>query len=222
MKKDYYFVLGVSKGADLKKIKDAYRVAVKKYHPDKTHTKMSAKKFMEIKEAYETLRDEKKRKQYDQEFTPQTSEIRISNVSDAVNIRHSYFDRMDEFYSLVDEFFSGFVPGFFERDLGTGKNLYIEVILSPWEATHGCTAPINVNVIEPCPRCSKTGIWEDFFCPVCLGKGRIHAEREFSLVIPPRVSHGTEVRVSMEDIGLKNCFVNVLIHINPYLHSVEW
>ncbi len=222
MKKDYYFELGVSKGADLKKIKDAYRIAVKKYHPDKTHTEMSAKKFMEIKEAYETLRDEKKSKQYDQEFSRQDSEVRISGVQDAVSRQHSVYDRMDEFYSSADEFFSGFVPGFFERDLGIGKNLYVEVILSPWEVSHGCTAPITVNVIEPCPRCSKTGLWEDFFCPVCFGTGRIHTERKFSIVIPPRVSHGKEARVSMEDIGLKNCFVNVVIHIDPYLHSVEW
>ncbi len=201
MEKDYYYVLGVSKGADLEKIKGAYRLEVKKYHPDKTHTEKSAERFMEIKEAYETLRDKKKRQQYDQELSRQGSKIRISDIPETVSSSRSFYNRMDEFYSSVDEFFSGFVPGFFERSLGTGKNLYVEVILSPMEASNGCVAPITVNVVEPCSCCSKTGIREDFFCPVCLGNGRIQSEREFSLVIPPRVNDGTEVRVSMEDNG---------------------
>jgi DnaJ-class molecular chaperone len=66
------------------------------------------------------------------------------------------------------------------------------------------------------------GFWNDFFCPVCSGYGRIRSEREFSLSIPPRVKHGTEIRLSMEDIGLRGAYLNVLVLIDPALEEEEW
>ena len=63
MKKNYYDVLGVDKNASQDDIKKAYRNLSKKYHPDKTGGDDS--KFKEINEAYDTLGDEAKRRQYD-------------------------------------------------------------------------------------------------------------------------------------------------------------
>jgi len=68
MARDYYIVLGISRSADLNRIKQAYRRVAKKYHPDKTHTEQSAKKFREVREAYETLSDEEKRTRHDREL----------------------------------------------------------------------------------------------------------------------------------------------------------
>ena len=56
--RDYYIVLGVSRGADLNKIKKAYRTVAKKYHPDTTQSHGGSEKFRDIREAYETLSDE--------------------------------------------------------------------------------------------------------------------------------------------------------------------
>ena len=64
--------------------------------------------------------------------------------------------------------------------------------------------PITVPVIVPCPRCRRSGMWDNFFCPNCHGYGRIQTERELSLSIPPHVRHGTEIRFSMEDIELRD------------------
>lgn len=63
MKKNYYDVLGVNKNASQDEIKKAYRNLSKKYHPDRNGGDDS--KFKEINEAYDTLGDESKRKQYD-------------------------------------------------------------------------------------------------------------------------------------------------------------
>ena len=63
MKKNYYDVLGVDRNASQEDIKKAYRNLSKKYHPDKTGGDDS--KFKEINEAYDTLGDESKRREYD-------------------------------------------------------------------------------------------------------------------------------------------------------------
>ena len=65
--KDYYNVLGVSRDADEKEIKRAYRQLALKYHPDKNPGDKSAEeRFKEINEAYEVLGDPEKRRKYDQ------------------------------------------------------------------------------------------------------------------------------------------------------------
>ena len=66
-KRDLYEVLGISKTADEKTIKKAYRKLAKKYHPDSNEGNASAAEhFKEVNEAYDVLSDEKKRKLYDQ------------------------------------------------------------------------------------------------------------------------------------------------------------
>lgn len=65
----YYDILGVSKNASTDEIKKAYRKLAVKYHPDKTDEQNkdeNTKRFQEISEAYETLSDEEKRRNYDQ------------------------------------------------------------------------------------------------------------------------------------------------------------
>lgn len=65
--KDYYKTLGVAQDADSKEIKKAYRKLARKYHPDvNKDDPETEKKFKEINEAYEVLKDEEKRQKYDQ------------------------------------------------------------------------------------------------------------------------------------------------------------
>ncbi|KAM3570864.1 hypothetical protein VYU27_007084 [Nannochloropsis oceanica] len=65
-KKDFYDVLGISKGASKADVKKKYFELAKKYHPDTNKDDPTAsKKFMEITEAYEVLGDDKKRQTYD-------------------------------------------------------------------------------------------------------------------------------------------------------------
>jgi molecular chaperone DnaJ len=66
LEKDYYKVLGVSKGAPADEIKKSYRKLARKYHPDANKgDSASEERFKEISEAYNVLSDEKRRKEYD-------------------------------------------------------------------------------------------------------------------------------------------------------------
>jgi len=226
MPKDYYIVLGVSRGANLSKIKKAYRTVIKQHHPDVAKTKKSTERFLEIREAYETLSNEAKRRQYDEQLAEKNSDVRFSRVpAETINTRRTFFDEQEkQFSSFTDDFFEGFLPGFFDVDKGRvrSKDLYFEAILSPAEAAEGGLFPVTVPVVEPCPRCSRTGFWDNFFCPVCSGFGRVTSDRQFSLSIPPHVKHGTQIELSMEDIGLRGVTLHVLVLIDPDLDEDEW
>jgi molecular chaperone DnaJ len=218
--KDYYIILGVSRGVDLDKIKQAYRKGVKKYHPDTARSAETTERFLEIKEAYETLSNEEKRREYDRQLERERSSIRISRPLDIIKQRRSVYDKFNSFGSLVDEFFSGFVPGFFDQSIGTRKDLYLELILSPQEAAEGGLFPIRVPVVEPCPRCNRSGLFQDFFCPECYGYGRIRAEREIRLSVPPHIIHGTEICLSLEDIGLRDTDLFITVSIAPEFEEI--
>jgi curved DNA-binding protein len=64
--RDYYEILGVTRGADADEVKRAYRKLARKYHPDVSKEKNAEDKFKEVQEAYEVLRDPDKRAAYDQ------------------------------------------------------------------------------------------------------------------------------------------------------------
>ena len=157
MARDYYLVLGISRSADLNRIKKAYRTVAKKYHPDKTHTAQSAKKFREVMEAYETLSDENKRRRYDRQLASRDTESARRHPGRTVDTSPSVFERRQGLFSHVDDWLAGFVPGWFGRGVRAKKDLYCEVILSPGEASRGGLFPLTVPVVESCLRCAGAG-----------------------------------------------------------------
>src|SRR5437588_385949 len=64
--KDYYETLKVKKDASQEEIQKAYRKLARKFHPDVNKAADSERRFKEIGEAYEVLKDPEKRKKYDQ------------------------------------------------------------------------------------------------------------------------------------------------------------
>lgn len=221
MTKDYYIVLGVSRSASPVQIKQAYRRIAKQFHPDISGSSMDAEKFIEIKEAYDTLGDFAKRRRYDTELELQGSPIRILRVPEMVRDRRRAYRDLERLGSFVDEFFDGLLPGFCSqrRYRSPQKDIYLEVILSSRESREGALLPVRFPVLEPCPQCSSLGFLDNFFCPCCYGGGSVSSEREFSLSIPPYTGHGTTVSLSLEDIGLRNVNLHVEVQVDPRLQD---
>ncbi len=222
MPKNYYVVLGVSKGANLNQIKRAYRKIAKQHHPDLSQS-VSSDEFRKAREAYETLIDENKRKRYDATLEQPRTLSKQPKAHTIIPKRRPIFDEMDHLRSFADEFFEGFLPGFYtkERKRSPDKDLYYEVVLSRQEAQQGGLFPIEVPIIEPCLRCGNSQIWDQFFCQECTGHGYIQTQRAFSLSIPPHTVHGTQQCISMEDIGLKGVNLNIIVTVDPYLDDPD-
>lgn len=110
MAADFYKILGVSKGADEKEIKAAYRKLARKYHPDVNPNDRTAEaKFKEVSEAYDVLSDAEKRKMYDQ-YGSNWEHVAQGAAAGGVNVEDVSFNipgGMGGFESIFEQFFSG-------------------------------------------------------------------------------------------------------------------
>ena len=178
-KRDYYEVLGVSKTADEKEIKSAFRKLAKKYHPDVSKEPDAAEKFKEAQEAYAVLSDEQKRKQYDQ-----YGHAAFDQMNGGAGFDFSDFDFSDIFGDLFGSAFGGGFSnfgGFGGRSSGSrarrGADKLMRVDLTFEEAIFGCKKKINVDVYEECEECSGKGGKGEKTCSSCHGSGTITAQQ---------------------------------------------
>ncbi|MCS7301723.1 MAG: molecular chaperone DnaJ [Fimbriimonadales bacterium] len=174
--KDYYQILGVSRDADEKEIKAAYRKLARKYHPDvNPGDKTAEEKFKEINEAYQVLSDPEKRAAYDR-----------------------YGEQWQAYQRMREQYGEGFQPSGFEAPFGFANfQEFIENLLrggdfgglrmgraprdieqtleiSLQDAIHGATRTIQISAEEPCGACEGTGVASNRrqTCRACGGTGR--------------------------------------------------
>lgn len=213
--KDYYYILGLKKGADAFKIKKAYRSIVKKSHPDVDHTPDSSERFKEIQEAYNTLRDEIKRKEYDRELDKKQSANTVP-----VNIIKRDTDKGFYEANVADSLFPGvtsevenYLFHFTRGNEYVIDDLYLEIILTPEESLQGGKFQLTIPVTVRCPRAAGTIVGCSCFCPICKGQGVIRFKRELELTIPKRIAHNSFIKRSLEDIGFADSclYITVLI-----------
>ncbi|HAT6361562.1 TPA: DnaJ domain-containing protein [Legionella pneumophila] len=142
MDKDYYKIMGVSQDASEKDIKMAYRKLARKYHPDISKEPDAEERFKEMAEAYEVLKDPKKRAEYDQylkykEFNPQ---------SDGFTGRRAQEQPFQEFHFDSDFFETLFGHSRYQQQPMTGQNYHGKITISLEEAYHGAVKNLQVPV----------------------------------------------------------------------------
>ena len=175
-KRDYYEVLGVSKGASEDELKKAYRKLAKENHPDlHPGDKECEARFKEINEAYEVLSDSDKRAKYDQfghaAFDPNQG---------FGGGGFGGFEGFGGFGDIFGDIFSGF-GGFGGGGRNPnaprkGDNLRATVNIKFEEAAFGVKKEVFVAKVEQCPDCKGTGCAEGTtaeVCPDCKGTGSV-------------------------------------------------
>ena len=172
-KRDYYEVLGVSKGASDSEIKSAYRKLAKKYHPDMNPGDKEAEaKFKEASEAYAVLSDADKRRQYDQ-FGHAAFD---GGAGGAGGFDFGGMDMGDIFGDIFGDFFGGGRSRGQSNGPMKGQNIRTSVRITFEEACFGVDKEIDVTLKEECATCHGTGAkpgTSPETCNKCGGKGQV-------------------------------------------------
>jgi molecular chaperone DnaJ len=193
LEKDFYKVLGVTKGASADEIKKSYRKLARELHPDKNPGDAKAEeRFKEVSEAYDVLSDDKKRAEYD--------EARTLFASGGGGFRGGGFGGGGfgspggfgggQTYDFNDVFgadeggLGDILGNIFSRGRGgtgrraqprRGQDVESEITLSFDDALNGVTVPLRLASEAACDSCHGTGARAGTVprvCPTCEGTGQ--------------------------------------------------
>jgi molecular chaperone DnaJ len=187
-KRDYYDVLGVTKGASAEEIKKAYRQKAKELHPDRNQDNPEAEsQFKEANEAYEVLKDADKKAAYDR-FGHAAFEGGMGGGGGPRGGAYAGGDFASAFSDVFDDLFGDFMGrgGAGGRQRATrGSDLRYNLRISLEEAYKGLQKTIKVPTSVTCEVCHGSGSEagaEPQTCPTCSGMGKVRAQQGFFTV----------------------------------------
>ena len=176
-KADYYELLGVERGVSADDLKKAFRKQAMQCHPDRNPGNADAeKKFKEINEAYEVLKDEQKRAAYDQ-----YGHAAFENGGRGQG--GGGFDFSGNFSDVFDDLFGDFVGGG-RRGGGParGADMRYNLEITLEEAFKGKKTSIRVAGTVACEGCEGSGAApgsQPVTCQTCRGQGKVRAQQGF-------------------------------------------
>ena len=182
-KRDYYEVLGISKGASEEEIKKAYKKLARKYHPDMNPgDKEAEEKFKEVNEANEILSDPEKKARYDQFGFAGVDPSYGAGAGGGFGGGFDFGDLGDIFGSFFGGGFGGTRanPNAPQR----GESLRTSVTISFEEAAFGCEKEVSIDRVEQCGECHGSGCAAGTtaeVCPDCRGSGVVQQRRQTPL-----------------------------------------
>ena len=195
-KKDYYELLGVSKGASEAEIKKGFRKMARKYHPDiNPGDKTSEQKFKEINEAYEVLSDVKKRQQYDQfghaAFDQGFGQGAGTGTGQGFQGFEGFarggggFSGGQGFEDIFGNIFGERVK---PRGPAKGEDITYSVEVDLEDAIFGKTMQVDLQRNVSCTICGGTGAQPGTSrrtCPTCMGSGSVSQGRGYMQMVQP-------------------------------------
>lgn len=176
-KRDYYDVLGLSKGASDDEIKKAYRKMAKKYHPDVNKDAGAEDLFKEVNEAYEVLSDPQKKATYDQ--------FGFAGMDGAGGFGQGGFEGgFGDFSDIFGSFFGGGFGGGQGRRQSSGPrkgdDRFMQMRIDFMDAVFGKEEEISLDVDEQCDECLGSGARSKSdikSCSNCGGTGRVTTQQ---------------------------------------------
>lgn len=182
MKRDYYEVLDIKKGASPEAVKKAYRDKAKQYHPDmnRDNKKAAEEKFKEVSEAYEVLMDSQKRQLYDR-----YGHDGVSQTFKGGGFTWDDFHHFDDLQDILGSLFGG--GSIFEDVFGVtgrrgqqrvrkGGDIHVILKVSLEEIANSAKKKFKVNRFENCPACGGKGGSDFVKCGQCGGHGQVKTQ----------------------------------------------
>ena len=182
---DYYEILGIARDASKADVKKAFRKLAHQHHPDKGGDES---KFKKINEAYQTLSDDSRRKQYDSfgsggpqgfDFTGYGNGGGDSGFDVNDIFRQAGFNGGGDMGDIFETFFGGATSRSGARK-PRGRDISIDIELSFNEAVFGTDRSVLVNKIATCDDCAGSGAKKGTSlkkCASCGGRGRVQESR---------------------------------------------
>lgn len=212
-KRDYYELLGVSRGATVDEIKKAYRKLAMQYHPDRNpDNKEAAEMFKEVSEAYEVLSDSAKRQRYDQfghegmrsAFGPGGFDFSrdFTHMSDLQDLLGSLFGG-----GMFGDMFGGEQRRRARGGAQRGDDLRFDLEIDLEEAIFGSERRVDLPVNEGCADCGGSGVAKGSSretCRQCGGRGSVVSDGgfiQFRQTCPVCRGEGTIVRNPCKSCG---------------------
>lgn len=174
--RDYYEVLGVSRGASTDEVRKAYLKLAHKYHPDKTGGDKEAEtQLKEINEAYDILKNADKRAKYDQ-FGHMGEQMGAGGFGGGGGFEAPF----DDFFDTL--FGRGGGGGRGRRGAQPGHDLEYRVAITLREAAKGVQKKVKFKRQEVCGDCNGSGAapgTKPVSCPDCGGVGQVRRSQGF-------------------------------------------
>ncbi len=181
MARDYYKILGISRGASAEEVKKAYRHLAHQHHPDKAGGNDA--KFKEINEAYQVLSNSEKRAQYDrfgQVFDGSSPSWGNTGFGDGFRWNVNLGEDMGDFGDIFESMFEQF-GGKRRQTYTQGSDIEVAQEITLEEAFAGVVRTLHLRTQVPCATCHALGYDKAKgmkACATCNGRGEVRIERK--------------------------------------------